>query len=165
MKIFITLGLITLFGFVGSSSALACHEGGPMGFAKRDPGMVTIDITYSPTFTSASTSGTSGCKNWDLVQRWKKQRQQFVIADWKHLKRESAQGKGQHLKALAHLMGCPTHVGPEFERQIQVAYPTLFAETSALLNSAQATTFLNQLDHLIAHTPNLQHRCTPDVSS
>ncbi len=41
----------------------ACHKGGPMGFATNDQGGFSLDITLSPTFTGASTQGTSGCKD------------------------------------------------------------------------------------------------------
>ena len=37
-----------------------------MGISSRDPIMSCVDLTYSPIYSSASTSGTSGCKNWDF---------------------------------------------------------------------------------------------------
>ena len=49
----------------------ACHKGGPMGFATNDPGGFSLDISLSPTYTGASTLGTSNCKNWDYAQQKK----------------------------------------------------------------------------------------------
>ncbi|GIT07929.1 MAG: hypothetical protein CM1200mP30_15590 [Pseudomonadota bacterium] len=39
---------------------------GFMGISSRDPIMSWVDLTYSPVYSSASTSGTLGCKNWDF---------------------------------------------------------------------------------------------------
>jgi hypothetical protein len=59
--------LTTAVIFVGGN-AWACHKGGPMGFATNNPGAFSLDITISPTYTGASTSGTAGCKDWDYSQ-------------------------------------------------------------------------------------------------
>jgi len=95
-----------------SETLWACHKGGPMGFATNDPGGFSLDITLSPTFTGASTQGTSGCKDWDYA---KHQRIQYLETQWTFLSEEASQGKGENLIALAQLMGCAK------ERQAQFA--------------------------------------------
>ena len=52
-----------------SEVLLACHKGGPMGFADNDPGAFSLDVSSSPTYIAASTLGTAGCKNWDYARQ------------------------------------------------------------------------------------------------
>ncbi|MBT3215355.1 MAG: hypothetical protein HN351_11970, partial [Deltaproteobacteria bacterium] len=52
-----TFLLLTTAVIFGGGNAWACHQGGPMGFANGDPGAFSLDITISPTYTGASTSG------------------------------------------------------------------------------------------------------------
>ncbi len=73
-----------------------------MGFASDDPGMFSVDLTFSPTFMAGSTSGTSGCKQWHYTQ----EQERFLETQWEQLAQEHAQGGGPHLVALSHLMGC-----------------------------------------------------------
>ena len=86
-----------------SETLWGCHKGGPMGFATNDPGGFSLDITLSPTFTGASTQGTSGCKDWDYA---KHQRIKYLETQWIFLSEEASQGKGENLIALAQMMGC-----------------------------------------------------------
>ena len=100
---------ISLFFFVKAELQAACRGEGYMGISSRDPIMSWVDLTYSPIYSSASTSGTSGCKNWDfgyerytefaLRQFLKKSHEQFLS--------ETVQGKGPHIDALSRLMSCP----------------------------------------------------------
>ncbi len=73
-----------------------------MGFASENPGMFSVDLTLSPTFAAASTSGTSGCQQWHYAQ----EQDRFLETQWEQLAQESAQGGGPHLMALSRLMGC-----------------------------------------------------------
>ena len=61
---------VTLFW---SETLMACHRGGPMGFADNDPGAFSLDVSSSPTYIAASTLGTAGCKNWDYAGSSKEQ--------------------------------------------------------------------------------------------
>ena len=70
MKILILnmfFGLLLVFSFQ-ASTVYACHEGGSMGFASEDPMASTTDYSSGSTFIFASTSGSLGCKNWDLLR-------------------------------------------------------------------------------------------------
>ena len=108
VNLFFTVSLF-LFFFVKAELQAACRGEGYMGISSRDPIMSWVDLTYSPIYSSASTSGTSGCKNWDfgyerytefaLRQFLKKSHEQFLS--------ETVQGKGPHIDALSRLMSCP----------------------------------------------------------
>ena len=99
----------SLFFFIKAETQAACRGEGYMGISSRDPIMSWVDLTYSPIYSSASTSGTSGCKNWDfgyeryteyvLRQFLKKSHEQFLT--------ETVQGQGPHIEALSRLMACP----------------------------------------------------------
>ncbi len=76
-----------------------------MGLASKDPGMLSVNVTFSPTFAGASTSGTSGCKKWKFSAQV---RQEFVESQWAQLREASAQGRGAHLAVFSDVMGCET---------------------------------------------------------
>ena len=56
---------VFLLIFIKAEPQAACRGEGFMGISSRDPIMSWVDLTYSPIYSSASTSGTLGCKNWD----------------------------------------------------------------------------------------------------
>ena len=122
------LVLILALMIVGSASlALACHKKGAMGLASKDPLSSTTDYVLFPTFMLASTSGTLGCENWDLVSL---EQVQYIAANWEPLKEETAQGEGDHLVALSQLMGCAQEAQPSFQQLMHAHYPVLFSNTS-----------------------------------
>ena len=107
MQKFFLIALITcITTLMNPLLSFACHKGGPMGFAKNDPGMFTVDVSSSTSFATGSTFGTSGCKNWDLVNHRTHETLAFLTLHKKTMQEEAAQGKGVHLGALAQLMGC-----------------------------------------------------------
>ena len=153
--IWLCLGL----AFLLPLNAMACHKGGPMGFAKLYPGMLTADISYSPTYTSASTSGTSGCKNWDFVKLWKETQQQYVVVKWDQLSEEAARGSGTHLQGLAQLMGCPHQKHALFGIFLKTHYKSLFL--TPLRSQQQSQQFLPTLQILLAQQKELAFSCLP----
>ena len=76
------------------STVLACHKGASMGFASEDPLNASLDYSYGSTFMSASTSGSLGCKNWDLV---KNNRVEYLDKTWNALAEQVSQGKGGNI--------------------------------------------------------------------
>jgi len=129
-----------------SGTLWACHKGGPMGFATNDPGGFSLDITLSPTFTAASTQGTSGCKDWDYA---KHQRIQYLETQWTFLSEEASQGKGENLIALAQMMGCAK------ERQTQFAVLLRHHYFSLFKNTDTRSKFLLKLETLLTQNPSL----------
>jgi len=63
-----------------------------MGVSTNDPIMSWVDLTSSPVYTSASTSGTSGCKNWEFSQYLERTRRQFIKKSQRQLLVETVQG-------------------------------------------------------------------------
>ena len=108
VNLFLTVSLFLCF-FIKAELQAACRGEGYMGISSRDPIMSWVDLTYSPIYSSASTSGTSGCKNWDfgyesytenVLKRFlKKSHEQFLF--------ETVKGHGPHIEALSRLMACP----------------------------------------------------------
>ena len=60
LKNFLTVTVFMLF-FIKVELQAGCRGEGFMGISSRDPIMSWVDLTYSPIYSSASTSGTSGC--------------------------------------------------------------------------------------------------------
>ena len=120
--------LVTIVVIFGGSSTWACHKGGPMGFATKDPGAFSLDITISPTYTSASTFGTAGCKDWDYAQH---QRNHFLENQWVFLNEDVARGKGQNLSAFNQIMGCSKERETQFVTLVRNNYYTLFVTPRA----------------------------------
>ena len=79
-----------------------------MGISSKDPIMSWVDLTNSPLYASSSTSGTSGCKNWDFSNYLEYERTKFVTKSFSQILAESSRGYGSHIKALSMLMACPT---------------------------------------------------------
>ena len=130
---------------------LACNRGGPMGFAHKDPGMLSVNITFSPTFAFASTSGTSGCKNWDYSIEL---RREFIQTQWVLLREESSRGGGEHIAVLSNMSGCLKAEHREFSRMLKQHYPDLFAKRSNS-ESQQWDRFLQQVDVLVKENVKL----------
>ena len=94
--LFFALSVILLW----SETLMACHRGGPMGFADNDPGAFSLDVSSSPTYIAASTVGTAGCKNWDYARQ---QQLHYIQNQWFVIGEEASRGKGGHLTALAQI--------------------------------------------------------------
>ena len=138
--------LLAIGVFLFSDTLWACHKGGPMGFATNDPGGFSLDITLSPTFTGASTKGSSGCKDWDYARH---QRIQYLETQWTFLSEEASQGKGDNLIALAQMMGCNTERQVQFAVLLRNNYFPLFNNTETHSN------FLLKLETLLTKNPSL----------
>ena len=157
MNLFLTVSVI-LFFFVKTELQAACRGEGYMGISSRDPIMSWVDLTYSPIYSSASTSGTSGCKNWDfgyerytefaLRQFLKKSHEQFLS--------ETVQGKGPHIDALSRLMSCP-HSSKEVFSDMMKENRQQTVEIFA--TSRQSTEFLTELRLWMQKNSELRETC------
>ena len=85
-----------------SKTLMACHKGGPMGFADNDPGAFSLDVSSSPTYIAASTVGTAGCKNWDYARQ---QQLRYIQNQWYVISEDASRGNGENLTALAQIIG------------------------------------------------------------
>ena len=135
---------------------LACHKGGKMGFARRNPTHFTIDLTMSPTFVVASTSGTSNCDNWDLYGEQRK----YAMQNWESLSEEAAQGQGPHLLAFGQMLQCSRSGRRRLASAMQSHYDHLFIKKNDQPLDIKAEHILHSLHELIISTPQLQEECS-----
>ena len=102
-----------------------------MGLASKDPGMLSVNVTFSPIFAGASTSGTSGCKKWNFSAQV---RQDFVESQWAQLREASAQGRGEHLAVFSNVMGCEIEGLHVFSQMMKSNYKRLYPDQKNLLS-------------------------------
>ena len=134
-----------------------------MGLASKDPGMLSVNVTFSPTFAGASTSGTSGCKKWNFSAQV---RQEFVESQWAQLREASAQGRGAHLSVFSNVMGCETEGLHVFSQMMKSNYKRLYPYQKNLLSEPKKKErhgirtdhFLREVETLIRENQQLQ--CT-----
>ena len=134
----------------------ACRGEGFMGVSTNDPIQSFVDITYSPVYSSASTSGTLGCKNWNFSQFLEQSRMQFLQQSHTQLLVETVQGHGPHLEALAKLMTCPQSSAEAFSNMIWEHRQ----QTVQIFETAKQTPeFLAELRKWIAANRQLRNNC------
>ena len=132
-----------------SKTIMACHRGGPMGFADNDPGAFSLDVSSSPTYIAASTVGTAGCKNWDYARQ---QQLYYIQNQWSVIGEEASRGKGDHLTALAQIMGCNNNDKGDFGIMVHKHYSVLFQKTDPDIN------FLIKLEDLLSQNQSVSCR-------
>ena len=157
LKKFLAVSMFLLF-FVKAETQAACRGEGFMGISSRDPIMSWVDLTYSPIYSSASTSGTSGCKNWDfgyesytenVLKRFlKKSHEQFLS--------ETVKGQGPHIEALSRLMACPQSSKDAFSDMLK-DYRQQTVEIFA--TSRHSIEFLTSLRQWMQRNPELRKTC------
>jgi len=152
------LGILIIL-IVGSNSQLkaACRGEGFMGISSKDPIMSWVDLTFSPVYTSASTSGTSGCKNWDFpYQKYMEYvMRKFINKSHKQLLVETVQGHGEHVKALS-MITCPQS---SFKMFNVMLIEHREQAIKIFRSSKQAPEFINQLRKWIKDSPDLRKIC------
>ncbi|MGK5093107.1 DUF3015 family protein [Deltaproteobacteria bacterium TL4] len=149
-KWYIRTGIILFLGLSLVDPGWACHRGGAMGFANKDPGMFSIDVTFSSFIPFSSTSGTSGCKNWDYTLL---ETQTYVAAQWDRLSEDAAKGAGLHLNAFSQLMGCSAEHKTVLKGLVHEHYATLFFQTEALDPEQSSQRFLLKLESILSQSP------------
>ena len=129
-----------------SNILLACHRGGPMGFADNDPGAFSLDVSSSPTFIAASTVGAAGCKNWDYARQ---QQLHYIQDQWSVIVEDASRGSGEHLTALAQIIGCNKIDQVDFGIMVHHHYSSLFQKTDPGIN------FLLKLEDLLSQNQSI----------
>lgn len=156
------IGLIMAFSLLPAAAVLA-DEGAGCGLGKtlwEGQSGLLANISAATTNGSSGTqtfgitSGTSGC-NADSTVKTEKEQEVFVAVNLENISQEMAQGNGEHLRALATLMGCSTSVYGEFAGMTQDKYEVLFpaADTSTL-------NLLSGLKREMSANPTLAGGCT-----
>ena len=157
VKKFLVVSVFMLI-FIKAEPQAACRGEGFMGISSRDPIMSWVDLTYSPVYSSASTSGTSGCKNWDfgyerytefaLIQFLKKSHEQFLS--------ETVKGQGPHIDALSRLMSCPYSSKEVFSDMLKEHRQQTVEIFST---SKQSANFIVELRLWMQKNPELREKC------
>jgi len=148
--------LIILFFGHNYQLQAACRGEGFMGVSSKDPIMSWVDLTYSPVYTSASTSGTSGCKNWDFSQYLEHERRQFIKKSHQQLLVETVRGQGPLLEALSRLMECPQSSSELFAGMLWEHRQ----QTIQLFETEKQTPeFMTELSKWIKEDPELRNTC------
>ena len=134
----------------------ACRGEGFMGVSSKDPIMSWVDLTYSPVYTSGSTSGTLGCKNWDFSQYLDREKRQFIKNSHQQLLVETVRGQGPHLEVLSRLMECPQSSSEVFAGMLWGHRQ----ETVKLFETVKQTPeFMLELSKWIKADPELSNTC------
>ena len=150
---------IIFFIFLGFNFQLkgACRGEGFLGISSKDPIMSWVDLTFSPVYTSASTSGTSGCKNWDfpyekyieyVIKR-------FIENSEKQILIETVQGYGSYVEALS-LMTCPKSSFKSFKIMLRENSKQTI---NIFLSPDKKSDFFNHLKKWIKDRPDLKNSC------
>ena len=157
VKNFLAVSVLMLI-FIKDESQAACRGEGYMGISSRDPIMSWVDLTYSPVYSSASTSGTLGCKNWDFgYERYTAYvLRKFIKKSHEQLLSETVQGQGPHIEALARLMACPHSSKDAFSEMLKEHRQQTVEIFST---SSQPTEFLTELKFWMQKNPELRETC------
>ena len=150
--------LLSSILLLGESTQLhaACRGEGFMGISSNDPIMSWVDLTFSPTYSSASTSGTLGCKNWNFSQYIEHVRRKFLKQTHSQLLAETVQGHGSHLEALTTLMTCPPSSVETFSGML---WAHRQQTVEIFETSKQSQEFLTELRKWIKANPELRNTC------
>ena len=157
VNLFLTVSLFLCF-FIKAELQAACRGEGYMGISSRDPIMSWVDLTYSPIYSSASTSGTSGCKNWDFgYERYTEfALRQFLKKSHEQLLSETVQGQGPHIEALSRLMACPHSAKDAFSDMLK-EYRQQTVEIFS--TSSHSNKFLTELRIWMHNNTELREKC------
>ena len=150
--------LLSSILLLGESTQLhaACRGEGFMGVSSNDPIMSWVDFTTSPIYSSASTSGTLGCKNWNFSQYIEHVRRKFLKQTHSQLLAETVQGHGSHLEALTTLMACPPSSVETFSGML---WAHRQQTVEIFETSKQSQEFLTELRKWIKANPELRNTC------
>lgn len=133
MKKFMVSAALATFGFAGGVHAAGTSNGPGCGWGqivfKGQSGLFAHTAAATTNGTSANqwfalTSGTAGCDP-DTVVSNEFQRKVFVASNMDNLSQDMAQGRGEHLDALASLLYISEQDKPGFFSLTQAQLPVL----------------------------------------
>jgi hypothetical protein len=111
----------------------------------KDDGIIQIfAATTNGTFGSQTfgiTSGTSNCAGSGGFVKNEAEQEMYVSSNLDSISQEAAQGSGEHLNALATLIGCDKAAAPQFSAALQKNFRTISSEKSSesLLHTVKTT--------------------------
>ena len=122
---------------------------GKSGKSNNIVAAILNDALIPKTFFMTTGDGTLGCDPSETVKN-EQPRETFVAANLDGLSEDIAKGQGDHLSALAQVMGIEDEDKPSFYSLTQSHYETLFDQ-----DSTSAKQMLSALDNALLRTPNL----------
>lgn len=116
---------------------------------------------YTSTMVPSTTSYMSSFGNCSMYagQESKEVRNEFIASTYDSLSREAAAGGGEHVGALASLMGCSAEARPRFSQVLQRKFGVVF--DSPVLMDAEALS--KRVGGVIAQDSELSARCVASV--
>lgn len=145
--------LLVVIAFASSSAMAAGYKSAGCGLGSmviQEEGFMQV-LAATTNGTSASqtfgiTSGTSNCAGAGGVSKAAVKQEVYVSSNFDSLSQEMAQGNGEHIAALANVMGCEKSVTPHFGKVLKANYknmnttsPEALLETVKNQVSADAT--------------------------
>ena len=161
LKFTFYFGLLLGFTFL-ATPAMGSHKGGSMGMASEDLLNSILDYTSAPTMVSASTSGTSGCENWNFVQN---NRVQLLELSWKTISEDVAKGQGEYLEILSKMCGCQGEYEQTFKSMLYGNYPHFSEDMKEIDNSYERAHLLDYEINRLIQSYRLEGQCVYSYSS
>lgn len=144
------VALLSLLALVVSAPALAAgYKSAGCGLGSmliQDDGIMQI-FAATTNGTSANqtfgiTSGTSNCTGAGGYVKAEVAQEMYVSSNFDSLSQEMAQGSGEHLSALASLMGCEQNSHAQFSAVLKQNYRSIASQASTpeqMLQSVKST--------------------------
>ncbi|XDD54188.1 DUF3015 domain-containing protein [Leptospira sp. WS4.C2] len=162
----IQLTIISLLFLLTSVSIAAepygmagCGLGSMVFVWKNDIGQVlaaTTNVSFSSQ-TFGITSGTSNCTT-DGIVRADRAQEVFVTYNEEPLELETVRGTGERIRAIASLLGCPTHSN-ELGKLMKEKHSFIFDKTQTADPNSRSKVILTRLKSKIAEDSELKKAC------
>ncbi|MCW7491506.1 DUF3015 domain-containing protein [Leptospira sp. 2 VSF19] len=136
-----------------------CGLGSMVSVWKNDIGQVlaaTTNVSLSSQ-TFGITSGTSNCTT-DGIVRADRAQEVFVTYNEEPLELETTRGTGERIRAIASLLGCPTH-SYELGKLMKEKHSYIFEPTKDEESKVRSKIILSRLKAKIAENPELKQAC------
>jgi hypothetical protein len=140
--------------FAGGYKSAGCGLGSLV--ISSDGFLQIFAATTNGTFASQTfgiTSGTSNCGGSGGYAKAEVQTEQYVSANLDVLSQEMAQGSGEHIAALATLMGCSEDSTALFSATLQKSYRSIANE------GLTTDTMIKSVESSISSQPALRQSC------
>ncbi|EOQ96337.1 PF11220 family protein [Leptospira wolbachii serovar Codice str. CDC] len=136
-----------------------CGLGSMVTVWKNDIGQVlaaTTNVSFSSQ-TFGITSGTSNCTT-DGIVRADRAQEVFITYNEEPLELETARGTGERIRAIASLLGCPTH-SVELGKLMKEKHSFIFDKTQGVDSYSRSKVILSRLKSKIAEDFDLKKAC------
>jgi Protein of unknown function (DUF3015) len=152
--LFVVMALFGTSAFAGGYKSAGCGLG---SMIIKDDGFVQIfAATTNGTFDSQTfgiTSGTSNCGGSGGYASNDVEQKMYVSSNLDSISQEAALGSGEHLNALASLVGCDQAAAPKFSAVMKKDYKSIVG------SNATPDTLLTNVKSKVSSDPVLKNSC------